>query len=80
VSECRIEAANGDTHWLRNCSRPLHAAVLHADIADEAEALLQTIAEQFQCVELYVTALTPVMGIHTGPGVLGTAFYTDKGV
>jgi DegV family protein with EDD domain len=57
--------------------RRLHAAILHADVPEEAEALRQQIAEQFQCAELYVTELTPVMGAHTGPGVLGVAFYTE---
>jgi DegV family protein with EDD domain len=55
---------------------PLHAAILHSDLPEEAEALREMIAGQFQCAELYVTALTPVMGAHTGPGVLGIAFYT----
>ena len=27
--------------------------------------------------ELYVTELTPVMGAHTGPRVLGIVFYTE---
>jgi len=57
--------------------RPVHAAVLHADAAQEAEALKQRLAKQFNCVELYVTEFTPVMGAHTGPGLLGIAFYTD---
>jgi len=57
--------------------RPIHAAIFHADVLDEAEALRQRVAEQFDCLELYVTEFTPVMGAHTGPGVLGVAFYTD---
>ena len=57
--------------------RPLHAAVFHADVAGEAEAFRQAIAERFRCVELYVTSMTPVMGAHTGPGILGAAFYVD---
>jgi len=58
-------------------SRPLHVAILHADAQEEAERLRQTIADQFDCDELYVTELTPVMGAHTGPGVLGVAFYAE---
>jgi DegV family protein with EDD domain len=57
--------------------RPVHAAILHADVAGEAAALQQLVAEQFDCAELYVTELTPVMGAHTGPGVLGVVFYAD---
>jgi DegV family protein with EDD domain len=57
--------------------RPVHAGVLHADVPDEAEVLRKLVSERFDCVELYVTELTPVMGVHTGPGVLGIAFYAD---
>lgn len=48
-------------------SRPLHVAILHADVLDEAEDLRQKVADQFNCVELYVTEFTPVMGAHVGP-------------
>ena len=58
-------------------SRPLHVAILHADAPEEAQTLRQTIAQRFECAELYVTELTPVMGAHTGPGVLGVAFYAE---
>jgi DegV family protein with EDD domain len=58
-------------------SRPLHVAILHADALEEAEALRLTIADRFHCDEMYVTELTPVMGAHTGPGVLGVAFYAE---
>jgi fatty acid-binding protein DegV len=57
--------------------QPLHAAVLHAAVPDEAEALRQEICRRFSCVELYVTDFTPVMGTHTGPGVLGVAYYCE---
>lgn len=57
--------------------RPLHVAVLHADVPEEAEALRQTLAQHFNCTELYVTPLTPVMGTHTGPGVLGVVYYAE---
>ena len=57
--------------------QPVHVAVCHGDAAEEAEALRQQVAERFDCVELYVTEFTPVMGAHAGPGLLGLAFYTD---
>jgi DegV family protein with EDD domain len=56
---------------------PIHAAILHADVPQEAEALRQEVAERFNCAELFVSELTPVMGAHTGPGVLGVVFYTE---
>ena len=57
--------------------RPLHAAVFHADVPQEAEDLRNTVMQRFRCEELYVTEFTPVMGAHTGPGLVGVAFYAD---
>ncbi len=57
--------------------RRLHVAILQADVPEEAEALRQMVAERFDCAELYITELTPVMGAHTGPGVLGVVFYAE---
>jgi DegV family protein with EDD domain len=55
----------------------LHAAVLHAHAPQEAEELRRVLESRFHPVELYVTQFTPVMGVHTGPGVLGVAFYWE---
>jgi DegV family protein with EDD domain len=57
--------------------RPLHVAVVHADAQQEAEDLRHTVAERFDCVELLVTEFTPVVGAHTGPGLLGLAYYAE---
>jgi DegV family protein with EDD domain len=54
-----------------------HAAILHADVPEEAEALREMVAQRFNCAELYVTDFTPVMGAHAGPGVLGVAYYIE---
>ncbi len=55
--------------------QPLHVAVMHADALDKATMLKNRIAAQFDCAELFITEFTPVMGVHTGPGVIGIAFY-----
>jgi DegV family protein with EDD domain len=59
----------------RVAEAPVHVAVFHAHAAEEAEELKRQVSSRLQCVELYVTQFTPVMGAHTGPGVLGLAFY-----
>lgn len=61
----------------RGGGRPVHAAVAHADVPEEAERLRQRIEARFNCVELYVTGFTPVMGAHTGPGLVGVAFWIE---
>jgi len=58
--------------------RPLHAAIMHTAIPDEAEKFRQRIAEEFNCVELLLTEVSPIIGYSIGTGVLGIAFYTDN--
>ena len=55
--------------------QPLHVAVVHADALDRATVLKNQISSRFDCAELFITEFTPVMGGHTGPGVIGVAFY-----
>ncbi len=55
---------------------PLHCAVAHAAVPDEAEALLDRITDELECVETLLTEFTPLMGAHTGPGVLGIAAWS----
>ncbi|MFC1915255.1 DegV family protein [Chloroflexota bacterium] len=56
--------------------QPLHVAVMHADALDNAIELRNQISSRFDCTELFITEFTPVMGVHTGPGLLGVAFYS----
>jgi len=58
--------------------QPLHVAVMHADALDRAKELMNKISSQFDCAELFITEFTPVMGVHTGPGVIGVAFYSGE--
>ncbi len=59
-------------------TNPLHTIVMHANALEEAENLRERISSEFDCVESYIKDFTPVMGIQTGPGVLGIAFYADS--
>ncbi|HIQ06183.1 MAG TPA: DegV family protein, partial [Anaerolineae bacterium] len=58
--------------------RLVHAAVFHADALTEATQMQDAIQTRFNCVELYLTEFTPVMGTHTGPGVVGITFYGEE--
>lgn len=55
----------------------VHAVVMHTNNPGEAENLKDIVASRFACVEIYVKEFTLVMGAHTGPGLLGIAFYAD---
>ena len=57
-------------------NQPLHVAVMHTAIPEEAEALKQRISAEFNCVELLLTEVSPVIGYAIGPGALGLSFYT----
>jgi len=54
----------------------LHVAVMHADALDRAVVLKDQISSRFDCAELFIAEFTPVMGAHTGPGLVGVAFYS----
>jgi DegV family protein with EDD domain len=55
----------------------LHAAVLHGDAFGDALELESQIASEFDCAELYISEFSPVMGAHTGPGLLGIAYWSE---
>lgn len=59
-------------------SHPLHVAVMHADALEQAISFKNRISSQFECREIFITEFTPVMGVHTGPGLIGVAFYGEE--
>jgi DegV family protein with EDD domain len=63
----RLEAEEGDGL--------VHAAVAHADRADEALALREQVESRFEPAEFYLVELPPALGTHVGPGTLGLGWY-----
>ena len=58
-------------------ARELHICVHHADAYDEALALAEQVRSVLHPLELYISEFTRVMSAHTGPGLLGFAYYSD---
>jgi len=56
---------------------PVHVAVMHAYAPDDAEQLKERVSSEFNCVELWITEFSPVMGYACGTGTLGVAFYPE---
>ena len=56
---------------------PVHVAVMHAYSPEEGKKLKDRIAAEFNCAELWVTEVSPVVGYALGAGALGFAFYAD---
>ena len=66
--------------WRR--SRPdspadLHVAVIHALAADEAADLLGRVEAEVQPATSFVGEFSPVMVAHTGPGLIGLAWWWE---
>lgn len=57
--------------------RTVHLAVHHANATADAEALVMRLTPRLSLAEIYVTEFTQVMGVHTGPGLLGLAFWAE---
>ena len=56
---------------------PVHVAVMHAYAQDEGQRLKQRVESEFNCAELWLVGMSPVMGYATGTGTLGLAFYPE---
>ncbi len=61
----------------RTAGAALHLAIHHTNARQEAEALAGSVRQFCQPKELHMMEFSQAMGVHTGPGLLGFAFYTD---
>lgn len=52
----------------------LRVQILHGDNLEGAESLRQRMTEKFDCTFLPTGAIAPVLGAHTGPGLVGIVF------
>ena len=68
IAELTIAAAAG---------RRIHFAVHHANAEADAETLHARLRDALGVEESFVTPFTQVMGVHTGPGLTGVAFWTE---
>lgn len=55
--------------------KPVTANIMHAISDAEALSLRDSILSYVDCSEIIVSDFTPVMGAHTGTGVIGAAFH-----
>ena len=57
--------------------RRLHVAAFHVLADADAKELVRRVELEANVAESYVVEATPVIGAHTGPGLVGMAFHTD---
>ncbi len=63
----------------KTAGKKAHVIVMHGDALDDALHLRDELLKHLDCVEIFITEFTPVMGAHTGPGLLGVAFWAEDG-
>jgi fatty acid kinase fatty acid binding subunit len=61
----------------RSRGLPAHVSVVHAGVPEDAQMLAARLSRELDCIEMIVSAFTPVLGGHTGPGFIGVTLYTD---
>jgi DegV family protein with EDD domain len=52
---------------------PLWVSVLHGQLAEQANRLAEIMRGKVKVGKLEILRISPVLGVHTGPGVVGTA-------
>ncbi len=57
----------------RYLDAPLWVTVLHGRFAEKAEELSSHLQEKLNIARLEVMRISPVLGVHTGPGIVGAA-------
>jgi DegV family protein with EDD domain len=58
--------------------KELHeAAIMHGNVPDLAATLRSMVLDRFKVESIPITRMTAVMGVHTGPGIVGVAYKTD---
>jgi DegV family protein with EDD domain len=54
--------------------KPVRISVFHANVPEEAQALLERATERFETVESILSEVSPAVGSHTGPGTISVAY------
>lgn len=52
-------------------AEPLWVSVMHGQLADKADELSQMLGEKLNIARLEILRISPILGVHTGPGIVG---------
>ncbi len=61
-----------------NINLPMHIAVLHNNALEEAKTLAQKVKELYSPQELFITIVSPILGVHTGPQAVALCGYSGN--
>jgi DegV family protein with EDD domain len=56
-------------------TEPVNLAIVHADVLEESQQLLEQAKRWFNCQETFVENLTTTLLVHFGPGTLAVVAY-----
>jgi fatty acid-binding protein DegV len=68
-----LEAISSHIEQLYGKDTPLWVSVLHGQLAEEANKLADLVSRNVKVAKLELLRISPVLGVHTGPGVVGLA-------
>jgi DegV family protein with EDD domain len=54
--------------------KPVHLFVVHANAEAEGRAMLEQAAQRLNAVDMLLSDVSPVIGVHVGPGTLGLGY------
>lgn len=54
---------------------PIKVAITHVAALEQASLLLDLVLQAFECRETLIYPLSPVLGVHSGPGTVGVNFF-----
>jgi len=60
-----------------NTDKPLYITVLHNACLDEAKDLAERVKEEFNPKEIFISIVSPILGVHTGPKALALCGYSE---
>jgi len=61
----------------RSGGKKLHVAIDHADAQAEAEELKEKVSSQFQCAEVFINQILPLVTTHTGVGTRVFSWWSE---
>lgn len=57
---------------------PMHITVLHNNALPEAQSLAERVQQEYSPKELFISIVSPALGVHTGPRAIALCGYAEK--
>lgn len=72
----KIKLQHMEQGWTPECSKLV--VIGHGDTPENAEKLKEAVSTQFPDAKIYVSDIGPVIGAHTGPGMVALIYWGDN--